>query len=371
MSTAGTRRPRTPVVVVASLLLVVVVTVLTRDDVTYPGALDPRNPGPVGAQALARVLDDQGVQVRVVRGQQALLDLSVDARTSVVVTNPQELGASTWSSLRRHASGGGGLMLVGAAPVLVRLLDLAADGTGSPTSGSHRADCDLSLARDLVVRTRKSSTLPIPGCFAADGEAVLARAPGSSRSLLLSSPEVLSNERILDADNAALGLRLLGQQQRLVWYVADTADTAATDGVSFSLFLPAWALPALWLVALSLLALVLLKGRRLGPLVREPLPVVVRATESTLSRGRMYRRSGDRTHAAQVLSAATGRRLAAALRLPRDVGPPELVAALAARTGRDSGALHNLLTAPAVGSDAELVDHGRHLLDLENEVRSP
>ena len=43
------------------------------------------------------------------------------------------------------------------------------------------------------------------------------------------------------------------------------------------------------------------RGRRLGPLVVEPLPVVVKAVESTQGRGRLYRRVRDRAHAAGIL----------------------------------------------------------------------
>ena len=125
----------------------------------------------------------------------------------------------------------------------------------------------------------------------------------------------------------------------------------------------------------ALLGLVVWRARRLGPLVTEPLPVVVRAVESTQSRGRIYRRTGDRQHAAHVLVEATRRRLLETLRLPRDTATATLVAAVAARTGRDEPAVHALLTAPPAGptmtKDSRLVELGQSLLELENEVRTP
>ena len=42
----------------------------------------------------------------------------------------------------------------------------------------------------------------------------------------LRAGSVLSNERVLRSDNAAVALRMLGRSDRLVWYVADAADTA-------------------------------------------------------------------------------------------------------------------------------------------------
>ena len=174
---------------------------------------------------------------------------------------------------------------------------------------------------------------------------------------------------MLESDNGALALRLLGQQDRLVWYVADSADTAASDGVGLSGLLPPWALPGLYLLLASLLGVVLWRGRRLGPLVTEPLPVVVRAAESTESRGRIYRRTGDRRHAAAILVDSARRRLIEALQLPRGTTVETLAAAAAARTGRDPRAVLGLLGHPAVTNDSQLVELGQQLIDLENEVR--
>ena len=61
--------------------------------------------------------------------------------------------------------------------------------------------------------------------------------------------------------------------------------------------------------------------RRLGRLVREPLPVVVRAVETTERRGRLYRRAGDRARAAAVLRLAPADRLARRLAVRRGAGP--------------------------------------------------
>ena len=146
----------------------------------------------------------------------------------------------------------------------------------------------------------------LSGCFGSGGASVLVR---RDTLWLMTDPTSFTNERVLEGDNGALALRLLGQEDRLVWYVADSADTAASDGVGLSGLLPPWLVPGLYLLLASTLGLILWRGRRLGPLVTEPLPVVVRAAESTQSRGRIYRRTGDRRHAAVILVGAARRRL--------------------------------------------------------------
>lgn len=361
------RRNRTPLLIgLAVLLTLVALSVASRDNARFGGALDPRNPGRDGAQAVAKVLDGRGVTVRIVRGQAAFESARVDADTTIVVTNPGSLGASTLRALRERAAGAGALVLAGGPPVVtdsfgLRLRELGADDLP--------ADCRDPLVAGLTIHAPYPLAVVGPGCFGNGGAAVLHRS--GQRAWLLTAPEVLSNRDVLDADNAALALRLLGQHDSLVWYVADASDTTADDAVTVSSLLPDWLVPTLWTGALSLVALVLWRGRRLGPLVREPIPVVIRAAEATRSRGRLYHRARDREHAAVILRRATRHRLGEWLALPSDA-PWYLVAdAAAARAGRPVDEVRSLLGETSVPDDSRLADLGRQLLRLEDEVRTP
>jgi uncharacterized protein DUF4350 len=366
---AGSERSegwRRPVLIgLAVLVVLIAVSVLTHDDADVDTPFDPRNPTRSGAQAVAKVLDQHGVDVHIARGQAALLDQEIDSGTTVVVTNPSELGGSTLDRLREHARSAGALVVVGEGEVLGSLFDLE---TGADLSGPRPADCDLELADGLVVRSYGGPGLDADGCFGTAGSAVLVH---RDDVWLMTSPRAITNQHVLEADNGALALRLLGQHPRLVWYVADAADTPASDGVALSALLPSYLVPALWLLVLSVVALVLWRGRRLGPLVTEPLPVVVRAAESTRSRGQIYHRTRDRQHAAAVLVEASRRRLTEVLRLPRGTSLEGLVLAVAARTRRDPRAVHEMLAVPLVGKDSQLVELGQRLTQLENEVRAP
>ena len=356
---------RTPVLIAVGMVLaLLVVSVLARDDARFDGPLDPRNPGRDGAQAVAEVLARHGVEVDLARGQDALLDQRVDGATTVVVTNPTDLGRSTFARLRRHVGASGRLVLAGDAAPVGALLRLRP--TPGP-DGARDAGCDDGPVAGLAVRTEDGTGLAGTGCFASGAGALLVRRNGV---LALTAADTLSNDHVLEADNAAVALRLLGQRDRLVWYVADSSDTAVGDGVRLGPLLPDWLLPALSLLAAAVVALVLWRGRRLGPLVTEPIPVVVRAVESTRSRGQIYRRTRDRQHAGRILAEATRRRLEQSLRLPPGSTPETLVAAVAARTGRDPRAVHQLLADPVVDTDTRLVDLGRRLIELEDEVRT-
>ena len=79
---------------------------------------------------------------------------------------------------------------------------------------------------------------------------------------------------MLEGDNAAVALRLLGQRDHLVWYVPSLADLVGGDGVSpLQPAARAGSGPASGCCCVTAVALVLWRARRLGPLAVEPLPV--------------------------------------------------------------------------------------------------
>ena len=238
-------RHRTTVMIVAVALLAVVLTAwLGRDDRTYPAALDPQNPGGDGAQALARVLDEQGVSVDVVRSADAFDRATTDSSTMVVVTAADRLGRSTTRRLLDH-QGDAGLVVVAPGPELTALLDI---GSYAVTTSPHDpVPAGCPSYDGLALQVPEAEAFDTDGCFRAQGGVLLAEPrPGLT---LLGASAALTNDQILDGDNAAVALRLLGQRTHLVWYVPSLTDLVGRDGVSPSSLLPRWLTPALWLAA--------------------------------------------------------------------------------------------------------------------------
>jgi hypothetical protein len=369
----GLRRPgRSTLLLVAGLVAAVVVVILfVAQDVGRTANLDPDNPDPRGAQALARVLDDQGVDVDVVRSADDFDDTEIDADTTVVVTSTELLGRSTANRLVEHAAPGR-LVVVEPGPGTTEALGLDALPMGVEGDAAIEADCSdpsydgLSIAFDFAL------AYPVDdGCFTTGDGALLAEPrPGL---VLLGAGEALSNDQVLRADNAALGLRLLGRTDRLVWYVPALDDLVADDGVSLATLLPRWLRPALWLLAIATIALLVWRSRRLGALAIEPLPVAVKAIETTRSRGRLYRKAGDRAHAASVLRSAARIRAAERLRLGSHPDPDTLVRDVARHTGRPVADIDALLGPRAAppANDHDLITLADQLAELDREVRRP
>jgi hypothetical protein len=355
------------VVALAVALALVLAAWAGQGDEQYGDPLDPRNSDPDGARAVAQVLEDEGVEVTIVRSADDLRDAGPDGQTTVLVTGTDELAPSTLRRLRSDARG--------ADVVLVEppqhLLD--ALGTGAETgqaADSTSGDCGDPRFEDLTITVDSADAYDTAeGCFPSNGGFVLARGPGLTS--YLGAGQALSNDQVVRDDNAAVALRLLGQHDRLVWYLPTYDDAGDDETLSLWSFAPDWLAPSLWLVGFAVIALIWWRGRRLGRLASEPLPVVVRAVETTRSRGRMYRRADDRPYAAAALRAATRRGLAEHLRLGRGATETEVVSAVARHLGRRDDEVRALLDtqAPVPSSDQALVALAQELTELMREVR--
>jgi len=353
------RRHRSTLLIVGAFVAAVLVVVWTTDGQTYDARFDPRNPGPDGAQALARVLEDEGVDVHVARSADAFEDEEVGSGTTVVVTSTEELGESTFTRLLDH-TGDARLVLVEPGTLLTGELGLSGYPETHGLGNGRDAGCADPLFDGLSMEVDQAVAYRGDGCFADGGAAVLAERRGA---VLFGAGEAMTNDQVLRADNAAVGLRLLGQDDDLVWYVPTYADLAAGDETGLGPLLPRWIEPGLWLLLVTAVFLVVWRARRLGRLATEPLPVVVKAIETTHSRGRLYRRAGDRGHAASALRAAARRRAAVRLQLGAGHSEAALVRDVAHHIGRPEAEV-----AALVGSDAPDPVHDHDLIRLANDL---
>lgn len=366
---------------------------------TPPGdAMNPEGVGPGGGAALVAVLEENGVDVVVTTSIDEVTATLRDGDddTSVVVANTSNLGTAAATTLREESLGADRIVML--SPSTAQLRALRADATGLPVGAAIQVDsrCDIGTVDEgdslIGIDSRYESGKGVSGarsCFPLtlqvdeggdDGEgdhgAGLLELPSTSAHpaiTVVGTTTGFTNRMITQEDNAAIALRLFGGSPRLVWYQPSVADIANSDSshLEDESLLPAWLAPALALGAFSLVVLALVRGRRLGRLVREPLPVVVRAVETTESRGRLYRRAQDRPRAATVLRLATLDRLRARLGLRRN-DPIDVVArSVSAATGRPVSEVLDLVSGPHPTDDAALLRLAQDLSDLEEKAHRP
>ncbi len=370
------QRVRGPLGIAAVLLTFVIIAGLARPATTQI-YLSPTNPGPNGAQALAKVLGRQGVDVTSARTVADAVAAARAGGTLLVIDS----GWLEPDQVQALVDTPGDLVVVDPSDTL---LEAATEGeaklrwTGS--AGRRWAECDdpdAVAAHSITSPAHGGFHAPTAGtlCFPDESGsgAFLVHSLGDRTVRALYDGEMLANEHILDTGNAALGLRMLGHRDQLVWLVHDTNDDSLTTPRPTDNAVPEPTVPRnfgvvlLWAAAVVLVA-ALWRVRRLGPLVTERLPVAVRASETTLGRGRLYRRARSRGHAAAGLRARAADRIGHRLGLPRSTAAPTLIDAVVRATGRNSADVAALFYGPPPADDAALLDLARRLDLIESEV---
>lgn len=361
------RSARGPVAV-GLLVLVTGLVVAALAHRPAAGLLNPEAARPEGSLALVRLLRAEGVAVTAVRTSAEVAAAGPD--TTVLVTAPRRLAAHQVDAVRRSAANlllvdPGREVLAGLAPGVTEETLFAPVDTVPPACALAEPAGPAELGGVLYAAADGVR------CYPGDAGVGLVQITAGSRTItVIGTPVPLTNDRLAEEGNAALAMRLLGGKPKLLWYLP-MPEAAPVDQRRGLLEL----LPGGWLWAAAQLAMAavvtaLWRGRRLGPVVGEPLPVAVRAVEVVEGRGRLYRRSGDRGHAAGALRAAARARLRARLALAGEDEPPEvLVDAVHTRTGRPAGELRGLLYGAAPTDDPALVRLADELDALEREVR--
>lgn len=371
------------VIPVAVLVLLVGVTWLARSieepDLSDAGTLSPTGTGPDGSSQLAAMLTERGVQIEPVADFEAA-EQALDEGGDAVLFVPKStiIGAALVSSVAWR-SGNHRVVLVAPSGYELGITGLPVEpGRTRWASADRPAGCTVPEA---VAAGRATA---LHGRFSVEDEDQVCYRGGLVRTQV-SGPEVFvvgatdpfRNRRIGEHGNARLAVELLAARDRVIWAGAlpfeadfdldpslgdlDRGERSRVRDCGIACLLEDYPQPVqvgLGLAALLAVLLALVRGRRLGPPVSEPLPVVVPAAEAVAGRGRLYRRTRGRGVALTALRAAALHRIIRGLGLPPAPPPdPETVAAAAAaRTGIPIDHVHRTLYGPEPETDEDLAN---------------
>lgn len=333
------------------------------------GRMDPRATSPTGAHALVTLLGDRGVEVVVA---DSVEDVERGARPGTLVLLAQTYNTRGDDQLRRLAAVPGDRLVVeptvSAREALAPGIRLVSDG-----KPSDKPDCELREAdRAGTARMDGSDTYDrtddaaLTRCY---GGALVRYDDGGRTITVIGNSDFMTNAGLLKDGNAALAMNLTGAQSRLIWYAPQRVQGDPTLGASITELIPE---AFTWVVAQLCVVVVLLalwQGRRLGPLVAERLPVVVRASETAEGRARLYRSTRARGQAAAALRTATLQRVTPRLGMGSRASDETVVTAVAARCRTDDRAVHHILFGPEPATDSELLHLAQELDDIERQVR--
>ncbi len=370
-------RPSRRGMALAGLLLVALVA-LALTSRSRTGYLDPAAVDPQGSRAVATILRDLGVDVREARYASDVVGAAAGA--TVLLTTP---ALPTASMVDAVVQAGPRRVVLVQPPPGVPAMDRLAAGIGA---GGGAGDEVLEPSCDLPA-ARRAGPARLPGarydarswegvgvaCYDRPDAASVVWLPargGRPEVVLLGSPNPLTNAGLDEEGNAALALNLLGQGPRLLWWRPTIADPAfdSEDQVPIEQLVPRWVGPVAVQVAVALLLVVWWRGRRFGRLAVEPLPVVVRAGETTAGHARLLHANRARGEAAELLRRQARETIRTRLGLPVGCPAESLVAATSARTGTSSGDVGALLYGRQPERDGQLVELAHALEALVSEV---
>ncbi|MBV7412400.1 DUF4350 domain-containing protein [Dermabacteraceae bacterium TAE3-ERU27] len=385
-------RKKVLIITAASLFLLFSMIWILLRGFYISGYLEPSSPEPQGSRALVTVLRKNGTEVterRSVRG--AVKDL--EKGNTLLITSPSTLSRRQLAYLEEHLQSDtakkGRIVLVSPNQQVLSIMapdiwpaatvddpDAAAQGeqcmlntrarrisAGSPTS--HRKSL-----RDKLIKEYPGVLFSVHGsanaCFLHDSQVSVAK---QGRVVVVGSGAPFTNRLLASQDNAAFALNLLSQGKPVTWYLPSPDDPSSDPGSSVVDYLPSAINPFVDGLTLPVLLLLIASWHRLGPVVREPLPVTVPAAELTRSRAQLMMRFRQRERAAHELRAKTRRELVTLLGGPASASSEEQIAFLQKASPKNSGRLRELLTDSPIKNNSELRQLAEDLIHLEKETR--
>jgi hypothetical protein len=342
------------------------------------GELDPESTGPSGTHALTTLLREQGVDVEVASTAAEAVRLSgPDALLLVGQTY------HLWDDelLATLGDAAGDLLLVNPSS---RTREALAPGIeyAPQTSLTGEPECDLREAQQagtvwfgstfaFEADDDADEPVDLTSCY---GGAVVRYTVDGRTVTVVGTTDFVTNSTLLREGNAALAMNLAGTRPRLVWYAPQEAEGEYTSGsASITDLIPDRFTWIVWQLVLAVALVALWQGRRLGPLVAERLPVVVRASETVEGRGRLYRSGRARDRAAEALRTATLQRLLPRLGLSATADPLAVVTSVTQHLAQrgssiDPQFVQHTLFGPPPATDDDLVHLAHALDDIERQV---
>lgn len=359
-------------VLLAALLAVVLALLAIGNRASGGGSFSPHSTSENGTRAMVRLLEDSGVAVEVRTGVPGPGDDIALILSDRFVTNDDELQVAITADLIEIGDwvASGGTLIVA---------DPASGLLPSQDRGNHQGGADCEVAALVAIRSidlERSEGFDMSSagdrrvCFAGSGQAAVVVADrGVGAVVGFGLRDAWRNDRIGRGDHAKLAVAILAPRQNGSVVILE-GPTFATGDESLAELVPAGVKWGLGLAAVAFLIYAVGQSRRHGRPVREPQQVTIAGSELVVAVGKMLERSRAPENAAMSLRDEARRRLAEALKLPRNTPVDEVTAALAARPGIKTVDIEAALGAGPVSSEADLLRLAASIDQLQSQLVS-
>ncbi|MGO2036209.1 MAG: DUF4350 domain-containing protein [Brevibacterium sp.] len=380
------------------ILITVIVTMLMTSDRGEDDPLHYDSTSRGGGKAVVETLREHGVEVTTTEdGEEAKQAAGRSDTTLLIPANSEVLSPGDIAGLESTlAENGNGLVLIDPGSTVESFTDRITvndnlSPLGSPDAVSQ-PNCPVPSAQaagavstgEVEYAEAEKGTSGMSACYPLTGPGVdevdgAEVAPGSARGQLIvdeggdvpltviGNPEWAMNQTIDEEGNASLVLSELSRSSHLVVYYPQQSGAEDTPPSTLD-YVPSWFIAgAVWLLPCVLILLLVL-GRRFGPLALERLPAIVPAVETVHGRAALSARSHDRLGALHTLRTAALLRIAKRLALGPETRAADILSQIAYKTGRDPAQIESVFVSAAPRTDAELTDIVHLLTRIESEI---
>ncbi|MDN6746846.1 MAG: DUF4350 domain-containing protein, partial [Brevibacterium sp.] len=329
--TARLRSAGVWIVAAVAILITVIATMLMTSDREADAPLHYDSAARDGTKAMVETLRDHGVEVTTTEDFATARNASGQPETTLLIpTNTDMLSQGDVDGFRSElATHDNRLALIDPGSTVQDFTDrITVDDSISPLATPEKIshpDCQVPAAQaagtvetgDTEYAEARKGTEGLRTCYPFTGPGVTQIdggevTPGSAHGQLivddggggkgdvpvtvLGNPDWVTNAGIDEEGHASLVLSQLSQTDHLVVYYP--TESAEFESAPSTLdYVPSWFIAgALWLVPCVFILLLIL-GRRFGPLAVERLPVIVPAVETVHGRAALAARCHDRTGA--------------------------------------------------------------------------
>ena len=384
------------------ILIAVIAMMLMTSDRGSEAPLHYDSTAGDGTKAMVETLRDHGVDVTTTEDFDTAHTASGQPGTTLLIpTNADMLSQGDRDGFRSElAANDNRLALVDPGYAIQNFTDrVTVNDSVSPLGTPEKVsqpECDVSAADaagtvetgDAEYAEARKGTEGLSACYPFTGTGVTdidggEVTPGSARGQLivdeggtgkgdfpvtvLGNPQWVTNTGIAEEGHASLVLSELSKADRLVVYYP-TASNDSEPAPSTLDYVPSWFIAgALWLVPCVIILLLIL-GRRFGPLAVERLPVIVPAVETVHGRAALAARSHDRTGALHTLRTGALLRIAKRLALGPEAGRRDIIAGIANATGRDPVQIDWAFASAVPRTDTDLQNIVHLLTLIESEI---
>lgn len=339
----------------------------------------PDNPKENGTMALSEVLRNKGTNLQIIDSIEDTYYAS--EKDAIVVINPQNIPKDRLQELEENGYNDIFFMNTYNAQFQdieeinsSKLTEIKAQcktesfNTETKISGSF-----LSLKIDEEKISDSDIEYKINKCFPIelDGEtsyAYIEKISDTYKTSYIADPSIFTNKEITKSSNAAVALNLFNKYKNIYWYMPTKAEFEDPSNAAPPLT-PSWAGQIFLLICIATIFLLLAKGKRLGFVIKENLPVVVKFEETNTGKANLYRKNNDQDYTANILRTYHIQKLAKLVRINPQINKEEFIRAVSEKANIKYEDVEKILYTQETQSNEELHVLSLSLESIEKKVK--